>query len=497
MDSLPIQTLAQTTEPAPPNQLQEYFSSLLETVSRDIIGDEILTQVMVIAGILAVAFAIRLLLHPLLKRLAVQAEGTTTPWVSDSTLWLRTMLFRILATAMLWIASYSFDQYNNDQAEIQRVQLSAQMQKLNVENRSGQVVLRQQDRSVTPEDIVAKNYSLIRVFASLFLLWLLHGAMPARLRKQVYFKILFIMIATALLLNLVGIWGTFSERLNNLRILPLSDYKETKITLLTLLKGIIFIMIIVPFSGWLMRVTESRVDAMKQGSPVIKVLLTKTAKIGIILIGGLFAISAFGVNLATFTLFGGAIGLGLGFGFQKVISNLISGVILLGDRSIKPGDVIEVDETYGWINTLSARYASVITRDGTEHLIPNETLITEKVVNWSFSDDKVRLKSDFGISYASDIHEAMELALQAAKEHERVIDLPAPTCRLKEFGDNSINFQLIVWLRDPANGINGLRSDLYIRIWDLFKENNVEFPFPQRDLHLKQAPTLEVKLKKD
>jgi small-conductance mechanosensitive channel len=187
----------------------------------------------------------------------------------------------------------------------------------------------------------------------------------------------------------------------------------------------------------------------------------------------------------------------LGFGFQKVISNLISGVILLGDRSIKPGDVIEVDDTYGWINTLSARYASVITRDGTEHLIPNETLITEKVVNWSFSDTKVGLKCDFGISYTSDIHDAMRLALQAAAEHERVLELPKPICRLNQYEENSIDFQSIVWLKDPVNGVNRLKSDLYIRLWDLFKEGGVEFPFPQRDLHLKEAPILEVKLKKE
>lgn len=487
---------AQTEEPSVSNELSNFISILLETLRNDILGDDIWKQASFIAGLLAIAIVIRLLIHPILKRLVAQTEETKTPWVNETAVWVRGMILRIIVASLLWTATYTFDQFNNDQAEVQRQQVSANLQKLNVEKRSGQVVLRQQDRSVTPEDIKAKNYSLIRVFASLSLLWLLHGAMPKNLRKRAYFKVLFAMIAAALMLNLIGIWGVISESLNNLRILPLSDYKETKITLLTLLKGIIVIMIIVPISGWLMRVSESRVLTMQQGSPVVKVLLTKTMKVLIILFGGMVAINAFGVNLATFTLFGGAIGLGLGFGFQKVISNLISGVILLGDRSIKPGDVIEVDDTYGWINTLSARYASVITRDGTEHLIPNETLITEKVVNWSFSDTKVRLKCDFGISYTSDIHKAMELAVQAAGEHDRVLKTPSPNCRLKEYGDNSIDFQLIVWLSDPANGINRLKSDLYIRMWDLFKENGVEFPYPQRDLHIKGTPILEVKVQK-
>tara|TARA_B100000902_G_C27168074_1_gene842283 strand:- start:336 stop:1049 length:714 start_codon:yes stop_codon:yes gene_type:complete len=235
---------------------------------------------------------------------------------------------------------------------------------------------------------------------------------------------------------------------------------------------------------------------MEKVSPALQVLTIKVLKVLIAAGAIMFAISSVGVDLSAFAVLGGAIGLGLGFGFQKVVSNLISGVILLGDKSIKPGDVIEVDNTYGWINTLGARYTSVITRDGTEHLIPNEMMITEKVVNWSFSDQKVRVRIPFGVSYTSDIHKAMELALQAAGEDVRILKDPVPAARLTGFGDNSVDFEMRGWIVDPTDGLGNIRSSFYLRIWDLFKENGIEFPYPQRDVHLKELPTVEVNLKR-
>ena len=235
---------------------------------------------------------------------------------------------------------------------------------------------------------------------------------------------------------------------------------------------------------------------MQNVSPALQVLATKFLKVFIAVGAILFAISSMGVDLSAFAVMGGAVGLGLGFGFQKVISNLISGVILLGDRSIKPGDVIEVDQTYGWINTLGARYTSVITRDGTEHLIPNEMMITEKVVNWSFSDDKVRVKIPFGVSYTSDIHKAMDLALEAANADQRILKEPVAAVRLTGYGDNSVDFELRAWILDPTDGLGNIRSAFYIRIWDLFKENGIEFPYPQRDLHIKELPQLDVRVAK-
>ena len=189
--------------------------------------------------------------------------------------------------------------------------------------------------------------------------------------------------------------------------------------------------------------------------------------------------------LQRLTLLGGAIGVGIGFGLQKVVSNLVSGLILLLDRSIKPGDVIEIDGTYGWINSLRARYASVITRDGKEHLIPNEDLITSKVVNWSFSDKNVRVRVPIGISYEADPRQAVDLCLDAARSAPRVLNDPEPRCLVMGFGDNSVNLQLRFWIDDPSNGVGNIRSKVLLAVWDRFQEEGIEIPFPQRDVRVR------------
>ena len=170
----------------------------------------------------------------------------------------------------------------------------------------------------------------------------------------------------------------------------------------------------------------------------------------------------------------------------------MSGFILLTDKSIKPGDVIEIGDTYGWINNLNARYVSIITRDGTEHLIPNENLITQNVINWSFTNNLVRLRIPIGISYDSDLNKARELIIQAAKSTERVLTEPYPNCHLIEFGNSSINLECRVWISDPSKGLSNIKSDILLKVWESFKENNIEIPYPQRDIHIKSVDGVKV-----
>jgi small-conductance mechanosensitive channel len=195
-----------------------------------------------------------------------------------------------------------------------------------------------------------------------------------------------------------------------------------------------------------------------------------------------------GLDLTVFALFSGALGLGLGFGLQKVFANLVSGFILLADKSIKPGDVIQLKDTYGWINFLGSRYVSVITRDATEHLIPNENMITGEVINWSYSQNLVRLKMPVGVAYDSDLEKARELMLAAAADTLRVLKDPKPACLLTGFGDNTVNLELRVWINDPQHGIGSVKSDLLWGIWRRFREHGIEIPYPQRDVHLKSIP---------
>lgn len=233
----------------------------------------------------------------------------------------------------------------------------------------------------------------------------------------------------------------------------------------------------------------------------IKSGLTSAVQILLYRLGSIFLFAAcvvivlhyLGLDLTVFALFGGALGLGLGFGLQKIFANLASGFILLGDKSIKPGDVIQMGDKYGWINFLGSRYVSVVTRDGIEHLIPNEKLVTDEVINWSYSQNLVRLRVPVGVAYGSDLEKVRELMLAAAADTLRVLKDPKPACLLTGFGDNAVNFELRVWINDPQNGLGSVKSDLFWGIWQRFREHGIEMPYPQRDVHLKSIPEITIR----
>ena len=232
---------------------------------------------------------------------------------------------------------------------------------------------------------------------------------------------------------------------------------------------------------------ESRIRTSSALSPRVQVLFTKSLKIVLVSLAILIAITSVGIDLTALAVVGGAIGLGIGFGFQRTISNLVSGIILLIDESIKPGDIISVSGTYGWVTTLGGRYVSVVTRDGVEHLIPNETLISESVENWTHTNSRTRLKLDVGVHYNSDLRRIIGLCEDAARETERVLADPDPKCLFIEFGDSALKLQLRFWIADAQNGVQNVKSAVLLRIWEKFKRQNVEVPYPQRDLHIRSG----------
>ncbi len=221
-------------------------------------------------------------------------------------------------------------------------------------------------------------------------------------------------------------------------------------------------------------------------TPSMQVLLAKAIQVALYGIVFIVAIRTLGFDLTGIALLSGAVGVGIGFGLQKVVSNLISGIIILMDRSIKPGDVISLGDTFGWINALGARYVSVVTRDGREYLIPNEDLITNQVVNWSHSDRFVRLDLDFGSSYDDDPHKVRAVAIKAVKSVRRVLSggKHEPVCHITEFGDSSVNYVLRFWISDPTAGLTNIRGDVYLSLWDAFKNEDISIPFPQREVRL-------------
>ncbi|WP_082463476.1 mechanosensitive ion channel family protein [Sphingomonas sp. Leaf34] len=213
-----------------------------------------------------------------------------------------------------------------------------------------------------------------------------------------------------------------------------------------------------------------------------RVLFQKLAQIAVVTFAIFIGIDLLGIDLTALAVFSGAFGLAIGFGLQKTLGNLIAGLILLLDRSIKPGDVIAVGDTFGWVNKIGVRAVSVLTRDGKEHLIPNERLMTDEVENWSFSSRDVRVHVGFRVSFDCDLRLAQRLAVEAASVSPRVLTDPAPVCWIKAFGDNGVEFDLRIWIDSPEAGVGNVTSDVFFRIWDLFKEHGVTMPVPQRDL---------------
>ena len=264
---------------------------------------------------------------------------------------------------------------------------------------------------------------------------------------------------------------------------------RTEINAFVVISSILSIAFFLWIALIVIRIFENRLSASRGIDPSLKVLFVKLFKFFVITTAILGGLSAVGIDLTALAVFGGAIGVGIGFGLQRIFSNLIAGIILLIDKSIKPGDTIEVKGTYGKVDKLGSRYVSVITRDGIEHLIPNEELIINRVENWSYSHELVRLRIPVGVHYKSDVNKAIEVCIASASNVARVLNEPQPNCLLTQFDDSSVNLEIRIWIRDPMNGCSNVKSQVLLEVWNQFAENGIEIPYPQQDVYIKELPT--------
>lgn len=267
------------------------------------------------------------------------------------------------------------------------------------------------------------------------------------------------------------------------------DFGETRLSLWLILQAVFLLAILFALARFITKQSVRRIQSNEDISPSMQVLAVKALQVGLYGSAVFIGLRALGLDLTGLAVLSGAIGLGLGFGLQKVVSNLVSGVIILLDKSIKPGDVISIGETFGWINALGARYVSVVMRDGREYLIPNEDLITGQVVNWSHSNEFVRLDIHFGTAYADDPHLVRRIAVEAAQSVERVLDFKAPVCHIVSFGDSSVDYVLRFWIKDPTQGLTNIRGNVYLALWDAFKHHQISIPFPQREVRVLESPS--------
>ena len=324
---------------------------------------------------------------------------------------------------------------------------------------------------------------IIWIAASLATAWVVISIASRFIKNPSLSKIFALTAWSLAALNIMGFLDQTLVFLDQLAF-SMGDFR---LSLLMLFKGMLIFGILLWLASASSEFAEDRIRKNADISPTLQVLFSKVIKVGLMVAAIAISFSAIGIDLTALKIFSGALGLGIGFGLQKVVSNLLSGIIILLDRSIKPGDVISLGDTFGWITSLKARYVSVVTRNGVEYLIPNEDFITREVINWSFSNRRVRLEVKFGVSYDSDPHEVRKLVADALLEVDRVLTDPAPVCHVIKFGDSSVDFVARIWMHDPEKGLTNLRGQVFLAIWDALRDNNIGIPYPHREVIMRNA----------
>ena len=299
--------------------------------------------------------------------------------------------------------------------------------------------------------------------------------------------ILWVIISLELLDWFDKIQGT----LEKIKLIP----GKNVFSLWELLKGIVVVTAFVFVTTLIARFIERRLMRLDAIAVSTRIGISKTSYFLLVGIGVLLGINAAGVDVTTLNVLTGAIGLGLGFGLQTIAGNFVSGFVLLMDKSIKPGDVISFTghtgtstENFGWVQELRGRYVVVRDRDGVETLVPNQNLITNSVINWSYSDQRVRLRLPVTISYDDDPEVALKVLLDAARDHPRILREPHPVTRLMAFEDYGMRLEVRFWIADPMNGVNNVRSDVNRAIYKVFRDHGIKIPVAQREIRILDRP---------
>lgn len=287
--------------------------------------------------------------------------------------------------------------------------------------------------------------------------------------------------------QVLGWFGYAESTLDSIDIIP----GKSVFSLWDLLRGIVIITGFVLITSLIARTIERRVMKLDGIAVSTRIGISKFTHFFLVSLGILLGINSTGVDITALTVLTGAIGLGLGFGLQTIAGNFVSGFVLLLDKSIKPGDVISFTghtgtstENFGWVQELRGRYVVVRDRDGVETLVPNQNLITNSVINWSYSDQRVRLRVPVMVSYDADPEIALRALAEAVQDHPRILRDPQPATRLMSFEDSGMRLEVRFWIADPMNGVNNVRSDVNRSIWRVFRQHGIKIPVAQRELRI-------------
>jgi small-conductance mechanosensitive channel len=324
-------------------------------------------------------------------------------------------------------------------------------------------------------------HDLIRMVINLLAAWIAVRVASMAVRDPVWSQVITVVAYTAAALNILHLLDPALAILDHLAV----NLGTLHLSLLIVLKAMLSLAVLLWAAALFSKILEKRVQSLPNLTPSVQVLIGKLFKATLVTIAVVVALGSVGIDLTAIAVFSGAVGVGIGFGLQKVVSNLFSGIIVLIDKSIKPGDIIQIGDTYGWVSSLGARYVSIETRDSTEFLIPNEDIITKPVVNWTHNNNMVRLKAHVPVSFRADVDMALHLMVQAATKSRRVLRQPEPRALILGIGDHAINLECRFWIDDVQNGVRNIISEVLLEILHLFEQHGITIPLPQRDVTIR------------
>jgi small-conductance mechanosensitive channel len=321
---------------------------------------------------------------------------------------------------------------------------------------------------------------LLEVSAKLAIAWLIIRLVTSVIRNEFIVRVVSLAAWLVAALSIIGQLEPVIDALDSVAIV-LGGLRLTPLLLIKL--GVLLALAL-----WLANIAskflEGRITQSHDLTPSIQVLLIKMVRLGLMVVAVTVVLSAVGINLSALAIFSGAVGVGIGFGLQKIVANFISGVILLADKSVKPGDLVTIGDSSGRISAMNTRYISVAAGDGREFLIPNEDLITQKVVNWTYTDKNTLVKVNFSTNYDADPRLVCRLAVEAAEASPRATKGKPPNCLITEFAEAGMKFTLTFWIADP-DGMDKVKSDVMLTLWDAFKHDDIRVPYPVREIRIR------------
>ena len=323
---------------------------------------------------------------------------------------------------------------------------------------------------------------LLSVAANLALAWLIIRLVASGIRNTLVVRVV---SAAAFLVAALSILGRLEPVIDALDSVSVT-LAGLRLSPLILIEFGLLLIIALWLTNIVSNFVESRITQSSDLTPSVQVLLVKIVRVALMIFAIAVAMSAVGINLSALAIFSGAAGVGIGFGLQKIIANFISGLILLADKSVKPGDLVTIGDSSGRISAMNTRYISVAAGDGREFLIPNEDLITQKVTNWTYTDRNTLVKVSFGTSYDADPRAVCRLAVEIASNASRTLKSRPPNCLLSEFTDAGMRFSLTFWIPDPGD-MDSVRSEVMLALWDAFKREDIHVPYPVREIRIRDG----------